>query len=120
MPLVVITSKFEGPLVLTEPTTINGIYAGVSLDFEIKEWREVPVMSTQGEGTLAISTSAPASSSKPVRISVLPSLPSTIVAASGMVFVSCEFLHSLVDSKRVITTRLENVDAEVASFYGQI
>lgn len=37
-----------------------------------------------------------------------------------MVFVSSEVLQSLVDSQRVATTQLDNVEDEVASLYGKM
>lgn len=43
-----------------------------------------------------------------------------IATSTGIIFVACEFLQRLVDSKRVPTAQLENVEVEVALFQGQI
>ncbi|KAF3636438.1 hypothetical protein FXO37_25447 [Capsicum annuum] len=56
----------------------------------------------------------------PVSTSSVPPRPSTTTTVIGMVFVSREFLNNLVESKSATTTQLENVEANVASLYGQI
>lgn len=62
-------TKFEGPLVPTEPNEVQRLDVEEAIDFMIEEQRETPEVSTKGEGTLETSTSALASTSEPVGVS---------------------------------------------------
>lgn len=62
------------------------------IDFEMGEKREALDMSTQGNGTLATSTSILTSTLKPFGTFLVPLHPSTIISTTGMVLVFQYFL----------------------------
>ncbi|KAF3627956.1 hypothetical protein FXO38_28496 [Capsicum annuum] len=111
--------KSEGPIPI-EPIDKHRGDMGVSMEFDMTEQREAPELSTQGEGTPATSILALAFTLESVGTSLVPHRPSTSAVASGMMFVSSEFLQSLVDSQSITNIPLQNVKDEVVTLYGQI
>lgn len=71
---------------------MHGCDVGVSIDLDMGDQRKAPDLSTQGDGTPAISSSSLTSSSEMVGASLFLSLPLTIAFARGMTLVSREFL----------------------------
>lgn len=95
MPLLVILTQSKGPSVPMEPTTTKRVDVGVIMDFEMGEKIEAPDMSTQVMGLQPY----PLQFQLSLRIQLghlYYPLPLYYIVASGMVFVSHEFLQSVV------------------------
>lgn len=85
------------------------------VNVDMREKKETPDISIQGEGTSATSISTPTSNSKLVGSSSLPPCPSTIASAIGMIIIPCEFLHSLVDNHRATNSWLWAIETKVTT-----
>lgn len=86
---------------------------GFHANFEIGERRDVPKMSTQGEGSSTTFTSSPACTFESVRSSFMLPHPSTIALSISLIAVPYDFLQRLVKGQDTTTTNFENVEFEL-------
>ncbi|KAF3650799.1 hypothetical protein FXO38_16966 [Capsicum annuum] len=83
-PIPVPQAQTEGPSVSRKTSDIYRDNVGDKVNIEIREQREALDLSTRREGTLVTSSSASTLTSESIGISSEPTLPSTIVFATGV------------------------------------
>lgn len=88
---------------------------GVGIDMEIWKHKEEPNLSTQGKGTPATSSSAPALTSELVGKSSETTRSSTTALATGMITISSKFLQSLIESQRATDAQLMVVEIKMTT-----